>query len=51
MLCVEDLSRVGKDVSKKARALWYAMFVEGWCLVLLEQEASSRVGSGGSGCL
>ena len=41
MLCVEDLSCVGKDVRKKARALRYKMFVEGCCLVLLEQEASS----------
>jgi len=28
MLCVEDLSCVGKDVCKKAKALWYGMFVE-----------------------
>jgi hypothetical protein len=41
MVCVEELFCVDKDVWKKARALWYGMFVEGWCLVLLEQEASS----------
>jgi hypothetical protein len=41
ILCAEDLSCVDKGVCKKARALWYEMFVEGLCLVLLEQEASS----------